>query len=196
MTSERSGADNPGFVRALGLSDEDMPVFSAIFAEALSKFGMDGSSVLTDLIDGKSVGEALAVPAGSVDLLYARAHHWFGIGRYDRSESLFRTLCVLDGNRCDFWVGYGICLKIRGQHQAAVAALSIATEKDPASPIPYYHLLELAMRRSQWDQARSWLKEYDGRATAATPSAIVSDVARYRTALELRAGGAPDRGAR
>ena len=196
MTSERSGLENPGFVRALGLTDEDMPVFSAIFAEALSKFGMDGSSVLADLVDGKSVGEALAVPPGSVDLLYARAHHWFGIGRYDRSESLFRTLCVLDGNRCDFWIGYGICLKIRGQHQAAVAALRIAAEKDLRSAIPYYHLLELSMRRSEWEQAQVWLAKFDERASAETPPAITTDVARYRTALALRASAATDRSAR
>ena len=172
--------------RSLGLSDSELNAFAPLFAEALSKFGMDGRLVLADLLSGKPLAQALAVPDGTADLLYARAHHWFGIGRYDKAEALFRTLCVLDGNKRDHWLGYGICLKIRSQSEPAVVALRIAAEKDPSSAVPYYHLLDVAIRSGAWGDARNWLQEFDARNAGSLSPAILADVDRYRKALALR----------
>ena len=176
--------------RSLGLNEAEFEAFAPLFAEALSKFGMDGRSVLADLSSGKPLAKALAVPDGTADLLYARAHHWFGVGRFDKAEALFRTLCVLDGNKRDHWLGYGICLKVRSQAEASAAALLIAAEKDPSSAVPYYHLLDLAIRSGAWGEAQNWMTEFDARKSEGISPLITSEVDRYRKALSLRAAAA------
>ena len=130
----------------LGLTGEELDVLAPLLTQALSSIGLNGEAIFSDLAAGKSLGKSMNIPPEAADILYARAHHWFAIGRYDRAESVFRTLCVLDGTKRDHWLGYGVCLKIRGFHPAALVAFQAAARAD-------VQVRHLAPRKASLDEA-------------------------------------------
>jgi tetratricopeptide (TPR) repeat protein len=192
----KQGAEPSPLADAFGLTDDDMAMLEALFVESASNLGVDGQRVFEQIKRGQSLGGALAIPSGVIELLYARAHKWFAVGRPDIAEGLFRALCVLDGSCADYWVGYGICLRQRSAFDEAVTALETAARLKPDWEIPRFHALELFMRREQWQRAATALTEFDARARAepALPPIIVAQAERFRTALKLRELRAPAEG--
>jgi len=184
----KQGAEPSPLADAFGLTVDDMAMLEALFVESASNLGVDGQRVFERIKRGESLGGALAIPSGVIELLYARAHKWFAVGRPDVAEGLFRALCVLDGNCADYWVGYGICLRQRSAFDEAVIALETASRLKPDWAIPRFHALELFMRREAWERATAALAEFDTRARAepALPPVIIAQVERFRTALKLR----------
>ncbi|WP_210249606.1 hypothetical protein, partial [Methylobacterium oryzihabitans] len=47
--------------------------------------GVDGARLVAEIARGRPLGEALGLPAGLGEALYARAHTWFAAGRHDRA---------------------------------------------------------------------------------------------------------------
>ncbi|MEJ1160520.1 hypothetical protein [Prosthecomicrobium sp. N25] len=178
--------ESPGLGAVLGLDPQEAGLFAGLLAEALDGLGMDGSRVVAGLQAGRSVGDSLALPAGVADLLYARAHHWFAAGRYDRAEDLFRTLCVVAPTRTDHWLGFGICLRLRGQGDEARRAFEAAAMTAPDSLAVEFHRLELALAEGRAGDAARHLESFDARVTDETPAEMRAEVERFRLALALR----------
>lgn len=171
---------------AFGLSAEETKQLGELFGEALASLGLDGERLFAALAEGRPLTEALGLPAGAVDLLYGRAHQWFAVGRPDRAEPLFRTLCLLAAAP-DHLVGYGVCLAARGAHAPAAAVLNDAARMRPDWPLPHLRLADIALRQGDLDAARRALAAYDARAAGAAAGPLAAEAARLRRALEIRA---------
>jgi tetratricopeptide (TPR) repeat protein len=174
--------------RMLGLNEEEVGALGAIFAEAARAMGIDGGPIFERLKAGQSLGRALGMPKGTGDLLYARAHRWFSVGRIDKAEPLFRALCILDEGSANHWVGYGVCLRLRGSLNEADLAFQTAAKLRADWAVPHFHALELAVHRGDWERAAQHLALYDERVTADTADAIKAEAARLRTAIEVHRG--------
>src|SRR3954465_7505434 len=92
----------------LGLSERQMALFGDLFAGAMARCGIDGRAIFDNLAKGKPLAEALGVPPGIVQVLYARAYPLFNAGQHGRAEAIFRSLCALDGRGADHWLGFGL----------------------------------------------------------------------------------------
>lgn len=174
--------------RKFELTGQEAETLSTLFEEALAGTGLEAGKILNSVGAGKGLAEALALPAGTSDLLYARAHQWFNIGRFDKAESLFLALCILYGEIADHWVGYGICQKINGKPQVAELAFETASHLRPDWAIPHFHRLDLTIRQGDFARAAQVLAAFDERANETVPQPILDEVTRFRTALLLREG--------
>ncbi|MFT0891579.1 hypothetical protein [Pseudochelatococcus sp. G4_1912] len=177
--------------QSLGLNDDEVALMGNLFKDVTGSLGIDGAPVFDRLVQGQSLGQALAIPDAVVESIYARAHSWFSLGRIDRAEPLFRALCFLKDEDADFWIGYGVCLRMTHQSSRALQAFESAARLRPDWAVPYFHILELALHQKQWEQGRIALRAYDERATAEIDSRIVHEVERLRVAVELERSPAP-----
>jgi hypothetical protein len=177
--------------RMLGLSEDEVTALGTVFVQATRVMGIEGGAIFERLRKGDSLGRALKLPRGTTDLLYARAHRWFSIGRYDRAEPLFRALCVLGERVADHWVGFGVCLRLRDNLPEAGVAFQTAAGLRPDWAVPHFHALELAMRRGDWAAATQCLSAYDQRASDALPEPIRREAERLRAVLAHRQDGSP-----
>lgn len=184
---------------SLGVDDEDVATVGRIFRDITARFGIDGAAVFDRLAAGQNVAQALSMPPAVVEVMYARAHGWFSQGRVDRALTLFRALCLLDERNADYWVGYGVCLRLApgdgadGERQldSASKAFEMAALLRPDWAVPYFHALELSLFRQRREQAAACLAAYEERATPDLPQAIVQEVHRLRIALESRQEAGP-----
>ncbi|MGV6872701.1 hypothetical protein ACUSIJ_08415 [Pseudochelatococcus sp. B33] len=178
------GAPPSPLGKSLRLGNDDVDLLGRLFGELTASLGIDGGPIFARLIVGQSIGEALAVPDGVVERIYARAHRWFALGKIDRAAPLFRALCLLRDEDADFWMGYGVCMRLTGQFAKAQRAFETATNLRPDWAVPFFHLLELALHRKQWPQARAALAAYDARAGADVPAEIAAEAVRLRVVVE------------
>lgn len=169
----------------LDTDEEGLKLIGEIVEVLTRNMGLDGKGVFEKVAAGQSFTEALAVPPEALELLYSRAHQSFAIGRIDQAEQLFRSLCVLDGTRVDFLLGYGICLRVRDDLKAASALFETVALMRPEWAVPYYHLLELNIGKEDWAGARQALASYDARSDDNIDEAMVSEVERLRKAVDL-----------
>lgn len=168
---------------ALGLDAAELELLGELFAEAAGALGIEGRPVFRRLAAGAPLKEALGLPAGTEQVLYARAHRWFAAGRPDRAEPLFHALCLLDGSDADAWVGYGICLKLRSALPDAAMAFEVAGRLRPDWPIPDFHALETALRGGDRALAAEHLARFDRKTPGGVDEAIRTEVDRWRAAL-------------
>jgi len=180
--------DNVAAPSALDLSAAELDVVGSVFAQILSEVGVDGNGVFASLRQGTSFADALSLPRGVVELLYARAYRWASIGRFDKARSLFQVLCLLESLSADYWVGYGVCLKMTDTFDAAATAFHSAHRCRPDWAVPHFHLLDLAMRRSRWGEAAEALRAFDQSPASDLPADVVAQASRLRLALALRLG--------
>lgn len=174
--------------RTLGLDSGEAAVLGKLFGAATAALGIEGGPIFERLSKGETLGRALALPAGTDEVLYARAHRWFAAGRPERAEPLFQALCLLDGTSADYWIGYGVCLKLRGAFAEAAMAFEIAGRLRPNWAMPDFHTLEIALRTGDFTAATEHLKNFDAHAGAGDiPDAVRAEVSRWRVALEMRA---------
>ncbi|QJP15548.1 hypothetical protein G3545_18940 [Starkeya sp. ORNL1] len=174
--------------RTLGLDAGETAVLGKLFGAATAALGIEGGPIFERLSKGETLGGALALPAGTDEVLYARAHRWFAAGRPERAEPLFQALCLLDGTSADYWIGYGVCLKLRGAFTEAAMAFEIAGRLRPDWAMPDFHTLEIALRTGDFTAAAEHLKNFDAHAGAGDiPDAVRAEVSRWRVALEMRA---------
>lgn len=184
MASDVAAAPSP-LGRALGMTEEEIELLGSVFVDTLGRSGVAAGPIFERLKSGASLGEAMAIPKGVAALLYARAHRWFSAGRPDRAESLFRVLCIIDGENPDNWVGWGICLRIGERWDDALRAFRTASGLNPAWSVPHFHALELHVRRGEWPAAAAALEAYDRLKGAAEPDEIADEVDRFRSAVGL-----------
>lgn len=173
--------------RAIGLDDAEVAQLGLLFGELAGSLGLDGTAVFGRLAAGQGIGQALAMPAHVCELIYARAHRWFAVGRIDRAEQLFRALCLLDDETADYQAGLGVCLRAGGHLAQAEGAFLSAARLRPAWAVPYLHLAELAIHQHQRERAASFLAACDSRAGDDVSPAIPEEAARLRAALDMAA---------
>jgi tetratricopeptide (TPR) repeat protein len=176
--------------KALGLNAAELETLGAVFVEATRSLGIEGGPIFERLKQGQPLGQALGMPEGVGDLLYARAYRWFSVGRVDKAERLFRTLCLLNKDSANYWVGYGVCLRLRGRPNEAAMSFAAAARLKPDWAVPYFHALELAVHLQKWEAATQYLARFDELASDDIAEAIRAEVERLRSAVALRTGAA------
>ncbi|MGQ3211766.1 MAG: hypothetical protein ACT6U0_11515 [Shinella sp.] len=183
---ERARGDTAGIGTHFGLDREDATLMVSLCSGLLQEAGIDGDRFLARLEQGDDLGAALGLPAELTEFLYARAHRWFTVDRIDRAEPLFRALCVLDGEVADYWIGLGICLRMRENLNAAALAFSTAALLRPQWAVPAFHAAELAVLAGDYGKAAIFLTRFRETADSTIPDRMAAEAARMTAALELR----------
>jgi tetratricopeptide (TPR) repeat protein len=173
-----------------GLDAEDAELMAGLCSGLLQEAGIGGDQFLARLGQGDDLGAALGLPADLTEFLYARAHRWFTVDRADRAEPLFRALCVLDGQIADYWIGLGICLRLRDSLDAAALAFGTAARLRPQWAVPAFHAAELAIRNGDYGGAAGHLARFRQTADHDIPERMSAEAARMAAALELHAASA------
>ncbi len=185
---QSDGATAPGALAAMfGLDAIEHKALGRLFEETMRALGLDGARVFARLDAGQTLREALDLPPGTVDLLYARAHQWFSVGRTDKALALFRTLCALAPD-ADHWVGYGVCLGLTGAEREAAAAFEAAAQLRPDWAVPHFHLTGLALRVGAVEAAAQAMARFDATLDDGVPDDIRAEQERLRVALSLARG--------
>lgn len=166
-----------------GLAGADADLLEQICGEALGVTGVDAGRLFDRLRQGQSLGAALGLPHDVTELIYARAHRWFVAGRPDRAEPLFRALCAADGGTADYWIGLGICLRLKGDYAGASLAFSVATDLRPDWAVPAFHAAELALQRRDRTSAEAEIQRFRRLLDAETPERMREEVSRMEQAL-------------
>lgn len=198
MTIE--AADRPVPENQIGtlfdLPAEDAALLEEICQDLLKQAGIDGARFLEGLRQELSFGQALGMTPEISELIYARAHRWFSIGRPDRAEPLFRALCIAEAHVADYWVGLGICLRLRKDWDGAELAFAIASRLQPDWAVPVFHACELALASGDLATAQGRLdrfRELAGRQRPerAVPESMIVEGERLARALQLRRAPVP-----
>ena len=173
-----------------GLDGEDAELMAGLCGGLLQEAGIGGDQFVARLERGDDLAAALGLPAGLSEFLYARAHRWFTVDRADRAEPLFRALCVLDGQVADYWIGLGICLRLRDSLDAAALAFSTAARLRPQWAVPAFHAAELAIRNGDYGDAAGHLDRFHQTADHDIPERMGVEAARMADALQLHIAAA------
>ena len=195
--TDRPGMDGSsvGTGNAIGtlfdLPPHEANLLEAFCKRALAEAGIDGGAFLRRLKDGQGFGSALGLSEDVIELIYARAHRWFAIGRYERAEPLFRALCVADGRVADFWVGLGVCARLRDDLKSAEIAFRTADRLRPDWAVCAFHLCELSLRAQDFTAAAQHLARFTELADDTIPEAMRAEARRLEAALQMRAAPAP-----
>jgi tetratricopeptide (TPR) repeat protein len=173
-----------------GLDGPETARLAELCAEAAAPLGVDGARLVAEIGRGRPLGEALGLPAGLAEALYARAHTWFAAGRHDRAEALFRAVCALDGRSADAWIGYGVCLRLRGAGREAGLAVATAVALRPDWALARVHAAGLAAATGEWDLAARHLAAFAACDGPDTPSDLRREAAQLGRAMAQRQGQA------
>jgi Flp pilus assembly protein TadD len=158
---------------------------AGVLDDALKSIGLNGRQLASGVLEGGSLARALGLPQSATDFLYARACRWFSLGQPKRAEPLFRALCLLHDTDADFWIAFGVCLRLRSAFDEALSAFTTAAALRPDWPVPNFHLLELLVRREQWDRAADQLTKFAGKVDGTVERAMVVEAARYAAAIKM-----------
>lgn len=174
---------------APGLSPDATKVAAQIFAACTEKLGIDGDKIFQSFVATGSFKTALGVTDAAIEGLYGRAHQQFLIGQYERAEEIFRTLCALDRSRSDFWLGLGICYRVRGDDAAALRMFDRAADLVPSDAIPHFHRFDVFMRQENWDEAVQACAAFEANSCGTEHDNIIKSFVKLKTALEMRQTG-------
>ena len=180
---------NPVF----GVSPDDGPLLEDVCNAFLKQKGVEAKGFFERLHAGESLGAALGLSSEILELIYARAHRWFSVGKPDRAEPLFRALCIAEGRVADYWVGLGVCLRMRRDWESASLAFAVAASLRPDWAVPAFHACELALAAGDVPKAAGHMKRIDAilateRGQASMPGPMLAETRRMAKALQLRAG--------
>lgn len=182
-------APGPTIGAMFDLPPADAALLEEFCREALHDVGVDGQRFFDRLRQGGTFGAALGLTPDIVELIYARAHRWFAIGRFDRAEPLFRSLCVAEGQVADYWIGLGVCLRLRDDLKGAALAFATAARLRPDWAVPAFHASELALRAGDLAGAEMHIRRFRQHADALIPERMLAEIERMATALEMRRAG-------
>ena len=183
---QNAPSDPPDLPDAFGLGAQATTLAMRLFERGTAGLGIDGARVFRSFLETGSLKAALQVSDATIHALYARAHRHFALGQIDKSEEVFRALCALDGSQCDYWLGLGICLRMRSQDSAALAAFETSARLAPENPIPHVHILETQIRRENWDAAVVAYRSFLTHRTGVEPDGVLANFATFERVLELR----------
>jgi tetratricopeptide (TPR) repeat protein len=173
------------------LSGTDAALLEEICQDLLKQAGIDGARFFEGLREGQTFGAALGMTPEISELIYARAHRWFSIGRSDRAEPLFRALCIAEAGEADYWVGLGVCLRLRKEWDGAELAFAVASRLRPDWGVPVFHACELALVSGNLAAAQGRLDRFreligQQRLERPVPESMIAESNRLGRALRLR----------
>lgn len=97
-------------------------------------------TVRAALEKGATLADVFNIGKDALESAYAYAYNLYKGGSYKDAESMFRGLCLYDGNDQRFWMGLAACLQAREAWQLAIDTYGMAgvagALKDPA---PFYY---------------------------------------------------------
>lgn len=185
-TDDAARDGDAAVARMFDLDPQDADLLEVYCQEMLGEVGVDGRAFFDGLREGKTIGEALGLPREALELIYARAHRWFSIGRPDRAEPLFRALCASETGVADYWVGLGVCLRLREELNGAALCFATAARVRPNWAVPAFHAIELALHQGDVEAAAREIALFDRLANASIPARMVEEVEKMRIAVGLR----------
>lgn len=190
---DHAARDGSGEERPLpfGLGQAEIELLAQVLSEAAAPLGIDGAALVDGLAAGRSLGEALRLPPGLGDVLYANAHTWFAAGRPDRAEALFRALCVIQGGVADHWVGYGICLRVSDRTREASLAFATAVALRPDWAIARFHAADSAIAQADWAGGSGHLDAFEHHLGPDVPPNMRQEASRLRLAVAHHRGPRP-----
>lgn len=169
-------------IPSLGLSGDE----AALLFDYFGGRPPETARVLKGLSAGQTIGEALGLPHGACDLIYAQAYAQFNAGHPEKAHPLFAALCVLDGQTFDHWLGLGICLRHRKETTQAQVAFETARSLAPAAAAPAFHLAHLMLELGEHAQARQNLSVYRDAPQGPEKAALADAAGRLMAVLEMR----------
>jgi tetratricopeptide (TPR) repeat protein len=175
-----------GLGRRLVMDDKSLASLQSCFARDIDGTGIDAADLLDRLGQTGSLKAALGAGPEVLAAFYARAVDLIKIGQTERAMSRFYVLCALDGRKPDHWLGYGICLRSRGQAGLALTAFDMAAGIAPDALAPQLYRLELFMRECRWEEAHQALKRFDEIARQSPEPVLQRAAEPFRTALAMR----------
>lgn len=132
------------------LTEQDQDIREAMQAYAaeigISEEGLD--DMRAAIAKGATLSDVLGISQESMESGYALAYNLYVSGNYPDAETMFRGLCLYDGNDARFWMGLAGCLQARGEYALAIDTYGMASVagalQDPA-PLYYGGLCYLKM---------------------------------------------------
>ncbi|HIU18189.1 MAG TPA: SycD/LcrH family type III secretion system chaperone [Candidatus Avidesulfovibrio excrementigallinarum] len=98
------------------------------------------NTIQSALEKGATLADVFNISKEAMESAYAYAYNLYKVGNYKDAESMFRGLCLYDGNDPRFWMGLAGCLQAREAYQLAIDTYGMAGVagglKDPA---PFYY---------------------------------------------------------
>lgn len=122
----------------------------------------------------------LNLPIQTADALYAAAFTNLSAGRLERAERLFGALCLLDDNRPESCLGYGICLARRGDRANAETVFQLAASMNSHWAVPHFHLASIYIADCRWQAADAALMAFFRHATTDIATELLADAKRMR----------------
>lgn len=168
------------------LDEKSLEDLKSCFTHDVEGTGIDAGALFDRLNKTGSLKAALGVGSEVLEAFYARAVDFIKIGQPERAMKRFSILCALDGQKPDYWLGYGICLTSHGETGLALTAFDMAARIAPDAVAPQLYRLELFMREQRWEEALQALARCDDNARQNPDAALQQAAERFRTALAMR----------
>lgn len=124
-----------------------MQEMEAELQEAMKAFAADAGvseEALGDMRDamakGATLSDVLSISAETMESGYALAYNLYTAGNYQDAETMFRGLCLYDGNDSRYWMGLAGCLQAREEYALAIETYGMAgMAAAMQDPVPFYH---------------------------------------------------------
>lgn len=121
---------------------QDQEIHEAMLALAKDAgIGEEQFAAMRDAIgQGATLADVFNISKDAMESGYAFAYNLYTAGNYKDAETMFRGLCLYDGDDPRFWMGLAGCLQARGEYALAVDTYGMAgwagALQDPA---PFFH---------------------------------------------------------
>jgi len=110
------------------VSQQDQEIRAAMLemakSEGISEEQFD--TMRAALAKGASIADVLGISSEAMESAYALAYNHYKAGNYQDAETVFRGLCLYDGNDARFWMGLAACLQARGDYTHAIDTYGMA----------------------------------------------------------------------
>jgi len=188
---ESRSSESPSLGSRFGLSEDEIACARSVFIEFMKDYSIDAGAIFDSIARGHSLAEALALPDGTCDFLYASAYRWLSIGNYNKAEPLFRILCLISGGESDYWIGYALCLREHRIWDGVEQCLSIAESISPERAVSHFYRVESLILQEKWEEAKSAFETFEKHINSNSPGgglskAMLYEAERMRTALSMR----------
>ena len=143
----------------------NLDLIKVVLSELKNKMGADASKISDEDInlfsefgDQLSQGkiflkEALKIPKSQLDMFYAMAYDFYQRDKYEKAETFFTLLVLVDPLEEKYWEGLGGTEKQLKKFDLAITAYGMLTQIKPKQAIHYLDLAECFFWRKQFKEA-------------------------------------------
>ena len=124
------------------ITEQEKDIQSALLdmAKAAGFTEKEFHTIQAALEKGATLADVFNISKDTLESGYAYAYNLYKAGNYKDAESMFRGLCMYDGDDPRYWMGLASCLQAREAWQQAIDTYGMAGVagglKDPA---PFYY---------------------------------------------------------